>query len=301
MGRPGPRLRGGPGRLSGAERQAFSAGWLAMREAFDARSRSRALAQRFADVLPTSPRVLELGAGTGSLFRWLAPIIRRDQHWVWLDHDAAHLAHGLRATARWALRLGYAARLEPQRLTLGTRCGEWTVETRVHDLHDAALLPVDVSDAVACSALLDLFSGQWIGELLRRVGTRPFYAAINVTGCDRIQPRDRNDALVWRGYTTSQPHRAGPHAPMLVRQFCDQFDLPFESASSDWHIPAHHRAMLHQMLDFISEAARRSMLQQRRQIDVWEQRRRAAVRAQRLTLHIAHCDLLLPTRGDHPA
>ncbi len=56
---------------------AFDAAWLALREPFDAAARSRALAEALIAHLPARPRLLDLGCGTGSLFRWLAPMHRR--------------------------------------------------------------------------------------------------------------------------------------------------------------------------------------------------------------------------------
>jgi hypothetical protein len=41
------------------------------------------LAQR----LPSRPVILHLGAGTGGLFRFLAPIIARPQRWIFADAD----------------------------------------------------------------------------------------------------------------------------------------------------------------------------------------------------------------------
>src|ERR671917_464861 len=37
--------------------------------------------------LPARPRLLDLGAGTGSLFRWLAPRIGRAQAWTLVEAD----------------------------------------------------------------------------------------------------------------------------------------------------------------------------------------------------------------------
>ena len=53
----------------------FDASWLELREPFDAAARSVPLARQLAGLLPARPHLLDLGAGTGSLFRWLAPII----------------------------------------------------------------------------------------------------------------------------------------------------------------------------------------------------------------------------------
>ena len=55
--------------------ESFDATWLALREPADAFARDPALAERLVSLLPKRPHLLDLGAGTGSLFRWLAPMI----------------------------------------------------------------------------------------------------------------------------------------------------------------------------------------------------------------------------------
>ncbi len=82
----------------------FAADWLALREPFDLAARSVALARRLAERLPRRPRLMDLGAGTGSMFRFLAPIIGRGQDWILVDADAALLDDAFGRTAAWARR-----------------------------------------------------------------------------------------------------------------------------------------------------------------------------------------------------
>src|SRR5947207_1786351 len=74
----------------------FSSDWLALREPADHKARSARLASTIADVLPSvyDLAVLDLGAGTGSNFRYLSRRLERHrrQHWLLVDHDAALLA-----------------------------------------------------------------------------------------------------------------------------------------------------------------------------------------------------------------
>src|SRR5581483_10594046 len=92
----GARLRRGA-RMNGPEFDGPD--W---REPLDAAARSPVLAARLSASLPARPRLLDLGAGTGSLFRWLAPRIGRAQAWLLADDDDALVAEAFERTLVWA-------------------------------------------------------------------------------------------------------------------------------------------------------------------------------------------------------
>ncbi len=64
--------------------------WLRLRQPADAAARSRALVRRIRHRLPDrAPTVVhDLGCGSGSMGRWLAPLLPGPQHWVLHDRDA---------------------------------------------------------------------------------------------------------------------------------------------------------------------------------------------------------------------
>jgi hypothetical protein len=112
----------------------FDADWLTLREPFDHAARSVALARRLADRLPRRPRLLDLGAGTGSLFRFLAPIVGRGQDWILVDSDAALLDEAFGRTAAWARRQGFAATAPGDALLVSTPHGLWRMQAVQRDL-----------------------------------------------------------------------------------------------------------------------------------------------------------------------
>ena len=65
-----------------------SAEWLELREPADAAARSEELAGRLAEHLGPGPHVIhDLGGGSGSMGRWLAPRLPGPQRWVVHDRD----------------------------------------------------------------------------------------------------------------------------------------------------------------------------------------------------------------------
>src|SRR5688500_1818912 len=67
--------------------------WLALREPADAAARSSALAELVAQHCGGGPlTVRDLGCGTGSMLRWLAPQLPGPQRWYLHDRDPVLLA-----------------------------------------------------------------------------------------------------------------------------------------------------------------------------------------------------------------
>src|SRR6188508_3219864 len=108
--------------------------WLALREPADAAARSEELAGRLARHLPaTGPYVIhDLGGGSGSMGRWLAPRLPGPQHWVVHDRDPDLLALALAAPPDGV-----------------------TVEARRSDITRADFAGADL---IVASALLDLLT-----------------------------------------------------------------------------------------------------------------------------------------------
>ena len=77
-----------------AEPIRVSPAWLRLREAADAAARASDLVEKIRPHLPACGRAVihDLGCGTGSMCRWLAPRLPGTQHWIMYDRDADLLA-----------------------------------------------------------------------------------------------------------------------------------------------------------------------------------------------------------------
>ena len=222
--------------------EAFDLDWLDLREPFDALARNEALAARLLARLPARPRLLDLGAGTGSLFRWLAPRIGRAQAWTLVEADRDMAEAAFDTVADRAESIGLRVTFPSRRcLLVHAPGGAWRVEALVADLADApGNLPLREADAVVSSALCDLVSRPWVERVAAALRV-PFYAALCVDGRDRFSPPHPADAIVARNFRRDQRREKGfgalalgPAAPAAIAEVFAARGFDVESAASDW-------------------------------------------------------------------
>jgi SAM-dependent methyltransferase len=278
----------------------FDVDWLALREPFDHAARSLHLARRFAERLPARPRLVDLGAGTGSMFRFLAPIIGRGQDWTLVDADAALLDDAFGRTAAWARRQHFAATSDGNELLVSTPRGLWRLQALQSDLQwggGRSPLPLPPSrkgrgsaltgvDAVVCSALLDLVSARYLERLFDQLDV-PFLACLTVDGRDAWRPHHPSDARVRTVFRRDQRRdkgfgpALGIAAPAFALRTLAARGFVTASAPSDWRIPRMALRM------------QRALIEGRGMGDAtWQEARvRQAMRG-RLAITIGHRDIL---------
>ena len=291
--------------------EAFDLDWLDLREPFDAAARSDELARRLLARLPARPRFLDLGAGTGSLLRFLAPRLGRAQVWTLVDADRELLEAAYDSIADRAESVGYKVAF-PNRRTLLVHApgGAWRVETLVADLAEAPRnLPLANADAVVCSALCDLVSRPWLERLAAALRV-PFYAALCVTGRDRFIPPHPADPVVAAGFRRDQARdkgfggmALGPRAPAAIAAAFGARGFEVASASSDWVVrgrgleplPGMNQAasrFLSELAMGHAEAAQRQDRKAGPRIAAWLEDRLDQAAGRRLQARIGHRDVL---------
>lgn len=282
----------------------FSVDWLALREPFDHAARSVALARRLADRLPRRPRLVDVGAGTGSLFRFLAPIIGRGQDWVLVDADDALLDEAFGRTAAWARRQGFAATAQGDELLVSTRHGLWRMQTVVRDVASYPSWPGhdDIDrvgvDALVASALLDLVSGSWLARLCDAHSV-PFLACLTANGCNVWRPRHPYDALVMTAFRRDMRRDKG-FGPALGTDAAGalmKHEGVLASAPSDWRIPRSALRMQRALIDGTADAARNARPAYADAITAWQEARLRQALIGRLAITIGHRDILLLPPG----
>ncbi|HKX69813.1 MAG TPA: class I SAM-dependent methyltransferase [Acidimicrobiales bacterium] len=165
--------------------------WLELREPADAEARSRDLVEHLRRHLPATGRRLihDLACGTGSMGRWLAPLLPGPQHWVLHDRDA-DLLHVAAADLPGPAADGASV----------------VIETRRSDV--AQLRPDDLADAtlITASALLDLMTQAELAGLIdvcAQAGC-PVLLTLSVVGRVDLAPADPLDARVASAFDAHQ-------------------------------------------------------------------------------------------------
>ncbi len=182
-----------------------SSGWLALRESADAAARATELVQEIRPHLAADRDTLvhDLGCGTGSMARWLAPRLPGPQHWVLYDRDAELLP--------------LAAADPPRESSDGAPV---SVETRQRDI--TRLDPGELAGVslVTASALLDMMTAEELGRLVSTCAEPgcPVLITLSVTGRVDLTPADPSDQLFAEAFnehqrrTSPAGRRLGPDA-----------------------------------------------------------------------------------------
>ncbi len=206
----------------------FSPEWLSLREpadhgAINAQLRAackRALAGR------ERVRIVDLGCGTGSNLRSLAPALGRPQHWTLVDHDR---------------RLLQAARARGMETMPGA--GEIGIAYRQADLSGGAFgTLIAEADLVTASALFDLVSVAVIDRLARDVAAAgaAFYTVLTYDGIAAFLPEHPADPAMRDSFNRHQQMdkgfgpAAGPAATDALAAAFQRHGYTIRRGKSPW-------------------------------------------------------------------
>jgi SAM-dependent methyltransferase len=176
-------------------------------------------------MLPGTIRTIrDLGCGTGSLGRWLAPRLPTPQRWVMADRDPVLLAHA-------------AANMPFDGVTVETALGDVTALTAAD---------LDGTDLVTCSALLDLLTEEEVADLAAvcAASRTPALFTLSVAGTVTLDPARPEDALVEAAFNEHQRRvdggrrLLGPDAPEAARAAFEKAGATVITRSSPWRLGA---------------------------------------------------------------
>ncbi|TVP78897.1 class I SAM-dependent methyltransferase [Thioalkalivibrio sp.] len=257
----------------------FQADWLALREPADHQARSRVLGQRLQVWCAPRQRlrVLDLGTGTGSNRRFLAPLLPADQHWTLVDHDPALLAL---ASAKAS---GHESR---------------SIQADLSEWHRFASDPSP--DLVTASALLDLVSADWLDSLVAACRERGAAALMVLSYDGQVEwssPDPLDDAVLAAVNAHQQRDKGlgaalGPAAPgELAGRFRDAgYHVWVES--SPWDLGRENVVLAQALVEGWVAAACEQLPESCSGFRAWGGRRCADLAAGRIRVQVGHQDLL---------
>jgi hypothetical protein len=258
--------------------------WLGRREGADAAARAEGLVELLRPYLPGGTLVIhDLGCGTGSMGRWLAPRLAGPQHWVLHDRDPALLP--------WAAAAMPVAAADGAPVTVETRAGDATRLT-ARDLAGAAL--------VTTSAVLDLLTAAELDRIAaacRGAGCAALHT-LSVVGRVELSPAepfdvDLNDAFnAHQRRTVAGRPLLGPDAVSAVVDACTTHGAATIVRPSPWGLDAGCPELLDEWLAGWLEAAVEHRPDLAEPVLGYTARRRAQARAGRLRVAVHHEDVL---------
>jgi trans-aconitate methyltransferase len=262
-----------------------SAEWLALREPADAAARDRDLADGLRRHLPaTGPMVIhDLGCGTGSMDRWLAPLLPGPQHWVLHDRDADLLAG---ATAD-----------PPGPAADGS---DVSLETRRSDVNGLDRGGLGDATLITASALLDMLTADELSGLadLCTTAACPALLTLSVTGRVELTPADALDRRVEAAFnahqrrTTPRGALLGPDAPGVAVEEFGRRGAAVVVRSSPWRLGASDADLIAEWFEGWLGAACEQAPELSPQTDSYKHRRLAEAKTG-LEVTVDHADLLV--------
>jgi hypothetical protein len=265
------------------------ADWLALREGADAAARAPELVDLLHVHLAAAARsgapavIRDLGCGTGSMGRWLAPRLSGPQAWILHDRDPALLA---RAAASLPARAADGAPVSAR-----TQEGDFT-DLRSSDLAGTVL--------VTSSAVLDLLTAEEVDGLAAAC-TEAGAAALltlSVTGRVGFTPTDPLDSAFAGAFNAHQRRRtdgrelSGPDAVAVAVDAFARRGAVVVSRPSPWRLGADRAELAEEWLRAWIAAACAQQPGLERDAAAYLGRRLDACRAGRLFLEVGHADLL---------
>jgi SAM-dependent methyltransferase len=274
----------------------FAARWLALREPYDHAARSAALADRFVAAVGAAPHLLDLGCGTGSNLRYLAPRVAGPARWLCVDHDPQLLDAAATALRNWAEGQGWPSRAGPDGVALARPGGAIRVGFVLRDLARGRPPGGDGVDGVSAAALLDLTSAAWLGAFAARCRGTPLLLALSFDGRLQFEPATDEDGEICRRFIAHQRTdkgfgvALGPAAAAHLAERLAAAGCAVSLEAADWRLGPADGAMLQATLAGIVDAAREVALDPR--LERWATLRKQQLALGGLALMVGHVDLL---------
>jgi hypothetical protein len=273
----------------------FSAQWLALREPADHRARDVSLRDKvvhdlahLARVRPGPINLVDLGCGSGSNLRALAPHLPATQHWTLVDYDPALLSAAKAALMQWADKI-----VSEQETLLVLKNGkhisiDFLCEDLSSNLEAVLSRPMDLLTA---AAFFDLVAESWLERFCGLLNA-PLYTVLTYNGQEVWSPPQPTDAAMLNAFHAHQQTdkgfgaAAGPTAAGVMERLLKARGFAVSSAQSPWKLNASDRNLIEQLAIGSAGAVMETKRVSVEEVSAWKQSRSLAQ-----TCEIGHTDL----------
>lgn len=262
-----------------------SPSWLDLREPADGAARARDLVGRLRRPAPDRGwSIHDLASGSGSMGRWLAPLLPGPQRWVLYDRDADLLA--------------LASANTPGPAADGA---DVALETRVCDV--TQLGPDDFAGAalITASALLDLLTRDELEPLIHACAGAgcPVLLTLTVTGRIQLLPPDPLDIRIAAAFAAHQRRMTprgqllGPDAAEAAAEAFRALGAEVAVRPSPWRLGPAESELAVEWLNGWVDAACEQEPELIADADLYRRRRLSGAAAGALAVTVDHADLLV--------
>lgn len=272
----------------------FSSQWLKLREPVDHRSRHPDLQasvitylDQIALTKKTPLRITDLGSGTGSNLRALAPLIQHPQQWTLVDYDLELLQVAKVTLSEWAdeclevsdtlAKKGLPSSLAPLRIIKGQQ--QITVDFCCIDLsqeiESVLKLPADL---ITAAAFFDLVAQDWLVRFCDGL-TQPLYTVLSYNGEENWQPPMSTDQSILAAFHAHQQTDKGfgcAAGPAAIRQLEDLLKARhFQTicAPSPWILEEPDRELMQNLVVGSAQAVLATQMVPAELVHHWEKSR----------------------------
>ena len=271
----------------------FSSEWLLLREAADHKDRNTQLQSQVAHWAQEkfsgrTMRLMDLGCGTGSNLRALAPLMPQQQHWTLVDYDAKLLLTARQRLMAWAdsfTERGDALLIQKQGKSLEVIFAQKNLMTELSQLMETP------PDLMTAAAFFDLVSVAWLGQFCQLLRC-PLYAVLTYNGQEVWTPSSAHDALFLDAFHQHQRSdkgfgvAAGPAATDALVDALEKQGFLCEKGASPWRLTLEDHALMQALASGAAGAVKETAQLTPTQLEVWTQTRKMATHCQ-----IGHWDV----------
>ncbi len=267
--------------------------WLKARYEADAKARNQTLLQEFLKRLPAGETldIIDLGAGMGSNFRFLHPVIDQNQHWTLVDIDKDLLD----AVPR------FLSKVTGQKITPGkpfhSNEKEIILETRLQNLLNSFSVKIS-ADIIVSNAVFDLFSEDQFDQLVQHLDAPLVYFSINYKGTTFSPSRAADEkylALYDQHMQRDQDfgNGMGPQCAELMPLIFKKHQFEVITGPSDWVLDTSDPEVQHYLVNFMEEAVP-ELLKEEKVSDFrnWVKNVQDRIDNRELAIRVKHDDIL---------